>query len=108
MSHLLPSYALVVAALLFAVGVIGVLLRRNVLLVLMSVELMLNAVNITLVAFSRLHAQQGFSFFIRGQALAFMTIAVAAAEAAVGLALVIGLFRRKQSTQVDELASLRG
>lgn len=108
MNHLIPSLALVLAALLFSIGVVGVLLRKNILIVLMSIELMLNATNITLVAFAHIHDQQGFSNAIRGQAMAFLTIAVAAAEAAVGLALVIGLFRRRQSTQVDELSSMKG
>lgn len=86
---------------LFLIGSAGVLLRRNVLIVLMSVELMLNAGNIALVAFSRMWGDQ------HGQVLAMFTIAVAAAEAAVGLAIVVSLFRAKTGTDIDDLSLLR-
>lgn len=88
-------------ALLFAIGLVGVLTRRNVLIVLMSVELMLNAVNLTLIGFSRYTGQ------MEGHALAFFIIAIAAAEAAVGLAMVLAFFRLKRSVHLDELKLLK-
>src|SRR5437867_12785484 len=89
------------AAALFAVGVLGVILRRNVLIVLMSVELMLNAANLTLVAFGRAHHDS------RAHAFAFLVMAVAAAEAAVGLAIVVAIFRNRRSVNLDELTLLK-
>lgn len=86
---------------LFTIGLFGVLLRRNVLIVLMSIELMLNAANIVLVAFSRMHGN------LDGQVLAMFTIAVAAAEAAVGLAIVVSIFRSRTGTDIDDLSLLR-
>jgi NADH-quinone oxidoreductase subunit K len=82
---------------LFLLGTAGVLLRRNVLVVLMSIELMLNAANLALVAFSRIHGS------MHGQSLAFMVVAIAAAEAAVGLAIVVSVLRGRRSTDIDEL-----
>ena len=92
--------ALFVSAILFTIGVIGVLLRRNAIIVFMCIELMLNAANISLVAFSRLHG-------IEGQIFVFFVMAVAAAEAAVGLAIIIAFFRLRGSTDVDELSLLK-
>jgi NADH-quinone oxidoreductase subunit K len=92
---------LILAAILFAVGVLGVILRRNALIVLMSVELMLNAANLTLVAFGRAHHDS------RAHAFAFLVMAVAAAEAAVGLAIVVGIFRNRRSVNLDELTLLK-
>ncbi len=86
---------------LFVIGMLGVLLRRNVLIVLMSIELMLNAANIVLIAFSRMHGN------LDGQVLAMFTIAVAAAEAAVGLAIVVSIFRSRTGTDIDDLSLLR-
>lgn len=86
---------------LFIVGVIGVLVRRNVLIVLMSIELMLNAANIALVAFSRMWGNHD------GQAFAMFVIAVAAAEAAVGLAIVVSIFRSRVGADIDDLSALR-
>jgi NADH-quinone oxidoreductase subunit K len=100
MSVPLPYY-LGLSAVLFAIGVIGVLSRRNVIVVFMSVELMLNSVNLTLVAYS------SFLGDITGQALVFFVIAVAAAEAAVGLAIVISLYRNKQTVNIDEMNILK-
>jgi NADH-quinone oxidoreductase subunit K len=100
MSVPLPYY-LCLSAVLFAIGVIGVLSRRNVIVVFMSVELMLNSVNLTLVAYS------SFLGDITGQALVFFVIAVAAAEAAVGLAIVISLYRNKQTVNIDEMNILK-
>ncbi len=95
------SWYLTVAIILFAIGSIGVLARRNALTVLMSVEIMLNAVNLVFLAFARFHGN------MHGQVVTFFVIAVAAAEAAVGLALVLGLFRHKKSVNLDELNALR-
>lgn len=86
---------------LFMIGAGGVLLRRNVLIVLMGVELMLNGANLVLVAFSRMWGNTD------GQVLAMFTIAVAAAEAAVGLAIVVSIFRSRTGTDIDDLSLLR-
>lgn len=86
---------------LFSVGVIGVLTRRNVIIILMSIELILNAVNINLVAFSRLFNT------VHGQAFAVFVITDAAAEAAVGLGLIIALFRNKETVNADEIDLLK-
>ena len=90
------------ATALFSVGVFGFLSRRNVIIMLMSIELMLNAVNISLVAFSHYMSD------VRGQILAFFVITVAAAEAAIGLAIIIALFRNKDTTYVDKMTELKG
>jgi NADH-quinone oxidoreductase subunit K len=89
------------AAVLFAVGAIGFVSRRNVLIVLMSVELMLNASNLALVGYARLRAA------LDGHVFAFLIIAVAAAEAAVGLAIVIAVFRRRRTANLDDVKTLR-
>jgi NADH-quinone oxidoreductase subunit K len=91
------THYLVLSALVFTIGVIGVLTRRNVLIVFMSIELMLNAVNINLIAFSG-HLQK-----LGGQVFAVFVITVAAAEAAVGLGIVISLFRNKETVDLDEI-----
>jgi NADH-quinone oxidoreductase subunit K len=96
------AYFLVVSGVLFALGTIGVLVRRNALLIFMSVELQLNAVNLSLVAFSRLHNS------LNGQVLAFFSMVVAAAEVVVGLAIIVSIFRRRRSTDVDDARMLRG
>jgi NADH-quinone oxidoreductase subunit K len=96
----LPQY-LVVSALLFCVGLLGVIVRRNVLVIYMSLELMLNAGNLALVAASR------FNNNLNGQIMVFFIITVAAAEVAVGLALIVALFRRRQTTHVEDLTSLK-
>ncbi len=96
------QYYLVLSAFIFAIGMTGVLLRRNLIVMFMSLELMLNAVNINLAAFSKyLHA-------IDGQIFIVFVMCVAAAEAAVGLALIIALFRNKQTINADELNMMRG
>ena len=92
---------LMVSAMLFTLGLAGVVLRRNALVIYMSLELMLNASNVALVAFSK------FNHNLSGQVFVFFIITVAAAEVAVGLALIVALFRRKQTVRVDELTSLR-
>jgi NADH-quinone oxidoreductase subunit K len=91
----------VFAALLFAIGAAGVLLRRSGISVLLGLELMLNAANLALVAFARQHGQ------IDGQVFVFFVMAVAAAEVAVGLALLVAIFRKRQSIDVDRLNVLR-
>ena len=95
------THFLGLAAILFGIGLLGVMIRRNVLIMMMSVELMLNAVNLTLITFARAWGQasgQGFAFFI---------IALAAAEAAVGLAIVVAVFRTRRTVNVDELKLMR-
>lgn len=96
------TWYLALSAILFTIGVLGVLLRRNVIVIFLSVELMLNAVNLSLVAFS-----QSFGH-VDGQILVFFVMSVAAAEAAVGLAIVIALYRNALSVNVDEFNLLRG
>jgi NADH-quinone oxidoreductase subunit K len=92
---------LFLAAIIFTIGLAGVLIKRNALIVMMSVELMLNAANLTFLAFAR---QSGN---VSGHAIAFFVIAVAAAEAAVGLAIVIAIFRSRGAVNVDEVRALR-
>ncbi len=96
------QHYLILSAILFSIGVVGVLTRRNVLIILMSIELMMNAVNINLVAFS--HQLRDFA----GQAFAVFVITVAAAEAAIGLGIVIALFRNRETVHVDEIDLLKG
>jgi NADH-quinone oxidoreductase subunit K len=100
MSVPLPYY-LALSAVLFTIGVVGVLIRRNVIVVFMAIELMLNSVNLTLVAFS------SFLGDVTGQALVFFVMAVAAAEAAVGLAIVISVYRNKQTVHLDDINILK-
>jgi NADH-quinone oxidoreductase subunit K len=96
------AYFLVVSAALFAIGTVGVLVRRNALVIFMSVELQLNAVNVALVAFSRMHNE------LDGQVLAFFSMVVAAAEVVVGLAIILNAYRRRHSAIVDDASLLRG
>ncbi len=93
---------LLLAAALFGMGAVGFLLRRNLLVLLMSVELMLNAVNLTLVAYNRIHPDTH-----GGQIFAFFIIAIAAAEAAVGLAIVLAFFRLRNTMRSDEANTLK-
>lgn len=95
------SHYLILSAILFGIGVMGVLLRRNAIVIFMCIELMLNAANLTLVAFSR------FLQTLDGQILVFFVMTVAAAEAAVGLVIIISIYRHKQSVDVDEVNLLR-
>ena len=103
------GHLLVLAAILFAIGVAGFLLRRNVIVVLMSIELMLNAANLTFVAGSRMHALSvpGATPDPTGPVFAIFVIVVAAVEAAVGLALVIALYRTRQSVNLEDVSELR-
>jgi NADH-quinone oxidoreductase subunit K len=96
------SYYLILSAILFTLGTVGVLIRRNALVMFMSVEMMLNAVNLTLITYSR------FLDNVDGQVFVLLVIAVAAAEVAVGLAIVVSLFRHKETADVDEMNLLRG
>ena len=96
-----PAQYLALAAMLFTTGVVGVLTRRNSIVIFMSIELMLNAVNLTFVTFARMQGN------LDGQVLAFFVIIVAAAEVVVGLAIIMSLFRRKASASVDEAKSMK-
>ena len=96
------SYFLVLSAVLFTIGTVGVLVRRNALVIFMSVELQLNAVNLALVSFSRMHNE------LDGQVLAFFSMVVAAAEVVVGLAIIVNVYRRRHSASVDDANLLRG
>ena len=96
------NYFVMLSAILFTVGVIGVLTRRNALVVFMSVELMLNSANLALVAFAQAWQSPN------GQVLVFFVITVAAAEVAVGLALLVAIFRSRRTTDVDQVSTLRG
>jgi len=91
-----PAAYLILGAILFTLGTLGVLLRRNALIIFMSIELMLNAVNLTFITFARMRGT------LDGQVLAFFVITVAAAEVVVGLAIIVAIFRRKQSASVDD------
>jgi NADH-quinone oxidoreductase subunit K len=95
------EHYLIVSGLLFSIGVLGVLIRRNAIMILLSIEIMLNAVNLSFVAFSR------FSSNLDGQVFVFFIIAIAAAEVAIGLALLIALFRNKRSIDTDQIRMLR-
>ena len=95
------EHYLVVSALLFALGLLGVITRRNLLVMYMSLELMLNAANLALVAFSR------FNNNLNGQILVFFIITVAAAEVSVGLALIVALYRKRQTTHVEDLTTMK-
>ncbi len=92
---------LILSALIFAIGVIGVLIRRNLIVILMSIELMLNAVNLTFIAFSR------YLGSAEGQVVVFFVMAVAAAEAVIGLAIIISVYRHRQSLDPQEMQLLK-
>ena len=96
------NYYIILSAFLFTIGALGVLIRRNALVIFMSVELMLNAANLALVAFSRMYLN------LNGQIFVFFVMTVAAAEVAVGLALIVAIFKSKHSIDVDQLNSLKG
>jgi NADH-quinone oxidoreductase subunit K len=97
---------LLVSGLLFAIGFAGVLLRRNIIVIFMCLEMMLNAANLSLVAFSRFRLQDGLPNY-NGQMLVFFIITVAAAEVAVGLAVIVALYRARQTTHVEDVSSLK-
>jgi len=96
------SYYFALSAILFSLGALGVLIRRNAIIIFMSVELMLNAANLLFVAFARAHGA------LSGQVFVFFVIAVAAAEVAVGLALIVVVFRNRKSIDIDEMSNLKG
>jgi NADH-quinone oxidoreductase subunit K len=98
---------LLVAGILFAIGLAGVVARRSILTIYMCLEMMLSAANLTLVAFSRHHTQMGVPDYST-QALVFFTITVAAAEVAVGLAIIVALYRARQTVDVSSIAKLHG
>jgi NADH-quinone oxidoreductase subunit K len=95
-------YYVILSAILFTIGAVGVLIRRNAILIFMSVELMLNSANLAFVAFARAHQS------ISGQIFVFFVMTVAAAEVAIGLALIVAIFRTKHSIDVDQMSSLKG
>lgn len=95
------EHYLVVSVLLFSLGLLGVVVRRNLLIIYMSLELMLNAANLALVAFSR------FNSNLNGQVMVFFIITVAAAEVSVGLALIVALYRKRQTTHVEDLTAMK-
>jgi NADH-quinone oxidoreductase subunit K len=95
------NYYLGLSSILFAIGVIGVLVRRNAIIIFMSIELMFNSINLSLISFS------SFLGDVTGQILVFFIIAVAAAEAAIGLAIIIALFRNKGTVNIDEINILK-
>lgn len=96
-----PTYYLLLSALLFAIGAVGVLVRRNAIVVFMCIELMLNAVNLTLVTFARINGD------LQGQLMAFFVMVVAAAEVVVGLAIIMAIFRSRRSASVDDANLLK-
>ena len=96
------SYYITLSAILFTIGSLGVLVRRNAIIIFMSIELMLNSANLLFIAFARSLEQ------LDGQIFVFFVMTVAAAEVAVGLALIVAVFRSKQSINIDEISSLKG
>ncbi len=102
MDHLLLNQFLMLGAVLFCLGVYGVLARKNAVLVLMSIELILNAVNINLIAFGALHGS------VAGAVFALFVIAIAAAEVGVGLAIVLLIYRNRRSVDLDDVAEMKG
>ncbi len=96
------TYYVALSAVLFTIGAVGVLVRRNPLVIFMSIELMLNAGNLAMVAFTRVY------LVLEGQIFVFFVMTVAAAEVAVGLALIVAIFRSKQSINVDDINQLKG
>lgn len=96
------EYYITLSAILFTIGAVGVLVRRNAIVIFMSIELMLNSANLAFVAFARMYGS------LNGQIFVFFVMAVAAAEVAVGLALIVAIFHSKKSINVDEISSLKG
>ncbi|HUV92065.1 MAG TPA: NADH-quinone oxidoreductase subunit NuoK [Anaerolineales bacterium] len=96
------QYFIGLSAILFTIGILGVLIRRNAIIIFMSVELMLNSANLAFITFARMYQS------LDGQVFVFFVMAVAAAEVAVGLALIVAIFRNKQSIDVDQINSLHG
>ncbi len=101
------GHYLTVSAMLFTIGFAGVMLRRNIIIIFMSLELMLNAANLSLVAFSRFRVDANGSPNYHAQVFVFFIIAVAAAEVALGLAIIVALFRARRTTHVEDISSLK-
>jgi NADH-quinone oxidoreductase subunit K len=101
------GHYLVVSGILFTIGFAGVMVRRNIIIILMAIELMLNAANLSLVAFSRFHVDASSVPNYNAQVFVFFVITVAAAEVAVGLAIVVALFRLRQTTHVEDVTTLK-
>lgn len=101
-------YYLYLSAILFTIGALGVLIRRNPIVIFMCVELMLNAVNLTFITFSTQHGLRAGQPVYDGQIFAFFVMVVAAAEVAVGLAIIVSIFRQRHNVDVDEVSALRG
>ena len=106
-TELTLNHFLMVSGLLFAIGLAGVLVRRNIIVIFMCLELMLAAANLSLVAFSRFNVTDGVPNY-DGQILLFFIITVAAAEVAVGLAIIVALFRSRETTDVSDVTSMKG
>ncbi len=102
------NHYLLLSAILFTMGALGVLIRRNALIIFMSIELMLNSANLAFVAFARSFEQTSGQPVFSGQLFVFFVIAVAAAEVAIGLALIVAIFRVKRNVDVDQMSSLKG
>ena len=96
------EHVVILSLIIFSIGILGVLIRKNAIIIFMSIELMLNAVNLSLVGFSRYYNS------IDGQVFVFLVMTLAAAEVAVGLAIIVSLFRNKQTINIDEINILRG
>lgn len=96
-----PGYFLALAGLMFTIGAVGALVRRNAIVIFMFIELMLNAVNLTFVTFARMHGN------VDGQILVFFVLVVAAAEVVIGLAIIVSIFRRRASANVDDVSLLK-
>ena len=96
------NYVLALSALMFTLGVLGVLIRRNTIVIFMSIELMLNSANLAFITFARRFGE------LPGQVFVFFVIAVAAAEVAVGLALIVAIFKSRHNVDIDQISSLRG
>jgi NADH-quinone oxidoreductase subunit K len=101
MSSVEPGYFLALAGLMFTLGAVGALVRRNAIVIFMFIELMLNAVNLAFVTFARMHGS------VDGQVLVFFVLVVAAAEVVVGLAIIVSIFRRRASANVDDVNLLK-
>jgi len=98
---MIPQF-IIISVLLFSIGLVGILLRRDILIILMSTELMLNAINLLFVTFSRMHQQ------VDGQVFVFFIMTLAAAEVAVGLAIVVMVYRRLKTTDITKMGRMRG
>ena len=101
LTDITPAHYTILSAALFTIGVVGVLMRRNIIIIFMSIELMLNAVNVNLAAFSQQWQH------VTGQVFAIFVIAVAAAEAAVGLGIILAFYRNKETVNIDEMNVMR-